>query len=83
MSIDWTTIAHDTEVVVTGTKGRFYFRGVNKDGSITVFGGTAQRVMTRAFVADRCRPIVRRTKADPAWKAEGVGSAPPARRGRR
>lgn len=79
---DWTSVERDTEVVVTGVKGRFYFRGVNPDGSITVFGGTAQRVMSRAFVAERCRPITRRTKADPAWKVEVVG-APPVRKGRR
>jgi len=82
MSINWNTIEHDTEILVTGVKGRFYFRGVNKDGSISVFGGTAQRVMTRAFIASKCRPIQRRTKADPAWKDVGFG-APPARRGRR
>jgi hypothetical protein len=82
MTIDWTTIEHDTEVLVSGAKGRFYFRGVNEDGSISVFGGTAQRAMYRAFLAQRCRPIQRRTKADPAWKEAGIGAAP-ARRGRR
>ena len=78
---DWTRVPHDTEVKVTDAKGRFYFHGVNGDGSICVYGG-ASIPMFRSFTPDRCRVIHRRTKADPAWKVEGVG-APPNRRTRR
>ena len=81
-TINWTDIEHDTEIKVTGMRGRFFYRGVNADGSISVYGGLDSRPMTRAFMADRCRPIHRRTKADPAWRLQNLG-APPARRTRR
>lgn len=80
-STDWTKVAHDTEIKVVGVRGRFYFRGINADGSIHVFGGPDGHPMARSFRAERCRPIHRRKKADPAWKLQVVGPAP--RRGRR
>lgn len=63
--IDWTTVEVGTEVKVKGERGRFTFLKVYDNGDISVFGGANGKNMYRAFTADRCRPIYRRTKAAP------------------
>jgi len=83
MTIDWTTIERDTEISVSGVRGRFLFQGVNADGSVSVYGGTATIQMMRSFRAERCRPIRRRTVALPTWANDRSAMAAPARSRRR
>jgi hypothetical protein len=83
MNIDWTTTERDTEIKVSNARGRFFFRGINIDGSISVWGGTAHQQMMRSFLADRCRPIQRRKVEQPAWAVDRGAMAAPTRKRRR
>lgn len=46
-----------TELSVTGERGRFVYRYVNKDGSITCYGGTQGRERMRSFRIDRIKTV--------------------------
>lgn len=42
-------------VKVSGVRGSFVVRGVNKDGSLAVFGGTGGKERHRSFPKDRVK----------------------------
>lgn len=49
----------NAEFTVTGERGRFRFRGINPDGSISAWGGIAGREKHRDFRLDRIVKIHR------------------------
>jgi hypothetical protein len=55
-------LAPGVEVSITGERGRFTFHGVNRDGSLSVYGGKLGHEAWRAFCSDRIKRVHRTHK---------------------
>lgn len=49
------TFAKGDQVSITGTRGTFIVEGINKDGSVSVYGGPKGRERFRSFPLERVK----------------------------
>lgn len=83
MTIDWNNVEAGTEVKVDGESGQYVFHSY-RNGDVTVWGGSRNPNgirMFRAFTADRCRIIRRRSETTKFQASPAIPPRP--RTGRR